>query len=60
MDKMKRKVDRPTLQSLGGFFFVRPSCTGRMPRDTNRPRNHFFPSPGKKGGVFRNELGGEP
>jgi cold-inducible RNA-binding protein len=34
---MKRKVNRRTLQSVGGFFFARPSCNGRMPRHEQTP-----------------------
>jgi hypothetical protein len=41
IDVMKRKVNRQTLQSLGGFLFVKPSCPGRIRRGMNTTLTHF-------------------
>jgi hypothetical protein len=53
IDVMKRKVNRQTLQSLGGFFI----CQTFMPRqDPARHEHHlapFLPLPGENGGAFR-------
>jgi hypothetical protein len=35
-------VNRQTLQSLGGFFFGKPSCSGRALRGMNMTLNHLF------------------
>jgi hypothetical protein len=48
-------VNRQTLQGLGGFFFGKPSCSGRALSGMNITLNHLFFSPKKKmGGHFAN------
>jgi hypothetical protein len=53
---MKCKVNRRTLQGLGGFFYnVKPSFPGRTLRGMNTTVVHFFLLPGKSGGNFANK-----
>jgi cold-inducible RNA-binding protein len=54
IDVMKRKVNRQTLQSLGGFLFVRFSCPCRIRRGMNTTLTHFFLCQGKREGLFAN------
>jgi cold-inducible RNA-binding protein len=49
-------VNRQTLQSLGGFFFGKPSCSGRALCGMNITLNHLFFSPKKNGRAFRKQL----
>ena len=53
IDVMKRKVNRQTLQGLGGFFFVKPSCPGMTLRGMNTTLTHFFLHQGKRERPFR-------